>query len=1208
MTWLKDIIDPKGRNWEEFYRNRYQHDKRVRSTHGVNCTGSCSWMVHVKDGLIVWEMQATDYPGLAKGIPPYEPRGCQRGISTSWYVYSPLRVKYPYLRGALFDLWRSARSRHADPVAAWAEIVEDETSRRRYQQARGKGGFRRAAWSEVLEIIAASTIYTIKKYGPDRVLGFSPIPAMSMLSFAGGSRFLQLLGGVNLSFYDWYCDLPTASPEVWGEQTDVAESADWYHSKYIVAMGSNLSMTRTPDVHYVAQGRTNGSKLVVLSPDFSMTSKYADWWIPLNAGQDGAFWMAANHVILSEFHTARQTPYFLDYLKRYTDSPFLIELEEDGAGAYTPGRLLSAARLGRYDGVENGAAKFLVWDEQSDGARMPLGTMGFRWQEKKGEWNLQMKDGLDGAEIRPNLTLLDRHEQVVQVSFPEFAEERIARRGVPVRTVETAGGTIRVATIYDLLLARFGVSRGLQGDYPRDYDDSDASFTPAWQEKYTGIDRATVIQFAREWASIAEKTEGKCCIIIGAGVNHWYHANLAYRAGITALMLCGCVGRNGGGLNHYVGQEKLAPVAPWATIAGALDWVRPPRFQNTPSFHYVHSDQWRYERTADESRMNPAAQRGPITDGHTMDHQVRAVRLGWLPFFPQFNRNPMELVREAQSAGAKTDQEIVAWVVQALKDKKLRFAVEDPDAPENWPRVWFIWRGNALLSSAKGHEYFLKHYLGTHHNIVAPETAGESVKEAEWREPAPEGKLDLVVDLNFRMDSSALYSDIVLPAATWYEKDDLSTTDMHSYIHPLQAAVPPCWESKSDWEIFKAIAEKVSDLARTHLPEPVRDLVAVPLQHDSPAEMAQPRIRDWSKGECEAIPGKTMPALAVVERDYVNLYHRFISFGPQAREKGIGVHGLSWGIEDSYDEFLRTFPTVQWEGQKYPSLAEAVDAANIILRLAPETDGEAAARAFKAEEKKVGLPLGDLAEGNRGIRTTFHDLTHHPRRLLNSPCWSGLTNDGRTYSAYCLNVEKLVPWRTLTGRQHFYLDHEGYIAFGEHLPTYKPKADPSSVQDLVVSRREGKTIMLNYLTPHGKWGIHTTYGDNHRMLTLSRGCHPIWLNDLDAAEIEVDDNDMVEAYNDHGVVVTRAVVSARLPRGMAILYHAPERTIAVPKSPLRGYRRAGGHNSLNRARLKPTLMMGGYGQFSYGFNYWGPIGTNRDTFILVRKMPGEVRW
>lgn len=365
-NWIKEIDSPTERKWEEFYRNRFQHDRRVRTTHGVNCTGSCSWEVFVKDGIVTWELQATDYPRLEEGLPPYEPRGCQRGISYSWYLYSPIRVKYPYGRGALIDLWREAKAVHPDPVEAWDILVSDPEKRSAIQQARGKGGFRRMRWPEALEIIAASVIYTIKKYGPDRILGFSPIPAMSQISYAAGSRFLSLLGGIVMSFYDWYCDLPPASPEVWGEQT----------------------------------------------------------------------------------------------------------------------------------------------------------------------------------------------------------------------------------------------------------------------------------------------------------------------------------------------QEQ------------ALE--------------------------------------------HT-------------------------------------------------------------------------------------------------HEVI-------------YRPDAPQGKLDLIVDLNFRMDTSALYSDIILPAATWYEKNDLNTTDMHSFINPMQAAVPPAWESKSDWEIFKEIAKKVSELAKIHLSEPVKDVVMLPLQHDTADELAQPEIKDWKLEEIDPILGKTMPKFRVTEQ------------------------------------------------------------------------------------------------------------------------------------------------------------------------------------------------------------------------------------------------------------------------------------------------------------------------------------------------------
>jgi nitrate reductase / nitrite oxidoreductase, alpha subunit len=1197
VSWIKDIVDPQARSWEEFYRNRWQHDKVVRSTHGVNCTGGCSWNIHVKEGIVTWEMQALDYPAIDPSLPPYEPRGCQRGISFSWYLYSPIRVKHPYVRGVLIDAWRAARRKHEDPVDAWASIQADAKTRAAYQHARGKGGFRRASWDELLELIAASTVHTIKTHGPDRVTGFSPIPAMSMLSYAAGSRFLQLLGGVNLSFYDWYCDLPPASPEIWGEQTDVAESADWYNSKFLAVMGANLNMTRTPDCHFAAEARHNGSKMVVFAPDFNQVAKYADQWIPIHAGQDGAFWMAVNHVLLKERHHDRPTPAFLDYVTRTSDAPFLVELT-GGEEGRRPGQLLRADRLARYRDQENGAWKFLVWDRNAGAPRMPGGSVGHRWQSQQGHWNLKLEDPLDGAPLAPELSFLSTHDGIAEVRFHDFAAGREVVRGVPFRWVETARGQVAVTTIYDLLFAEFGVSRGLAGEYPADYD-AEGTYTPAWQEKHTGIDRATVIQFAREWASTAEKSGGRCSIIIGAGINHWYHNNLIYRAGIVALMLTGCVGKNGGGLNHYVGQEKLAPVAPWAAIAFARDWSGPPRLMNGPSWHYMHSDQWRHDPGHDAYGSNPA---DPLVQAHTADHEVRAVRNGWLPFYPQFPENPIELTRRAAAEGAKSHSEIEQAVARRIAARDLKLAVEDVDAPACWPRVWFIWRGNAIMSSAKGHEYFLRHYLGTHSNAIAPELAEGRVHETTWLKEAPRGKMDLIVDLNFRMDTSALYSDIVLPAATWYEKADLNSTDLHSFIHPLSEAVPPAWESRSDWDIFRAVAKETSRLAKRHLPEPVKDLVATPLQHDTIDELAQPEMRDWAKGECAYVPGKTGPRLTVVERDYTRLHDKFVTLGPKVRSDGLGAHGVKYQCGDFYDEMIVDGPSVMVDGQQVPLIDTAERACGAVLKLAPETNGELAYRAYQFMEKKTGVPLADLAEGARAVRTDYKGLQAQPRRLLNSPIWSGLTTDGRAYSAFTYNIERNVPWRTLTGRQQFYLDHPGYLLFGEHLPTYKPSPLPAAYGDLEKSQAVGPTKVLNYLTPHGKWHIHSTYGDTHRMMTLSRGCEPFWMNDQDAGDIGITDNDWVEVHNDNGVVVTRACVSARIPRGACIIYHSPERTLNVPRSPIRDGRRAGGHNSLTRTRLKPVLMVGGYAQFTYHFNYWGPTGVNRDTFVMVRRL------
>ena len=1196
--WIRDKEAPAERKWEEFYRNRFQHDKRVRTTHGVNCTGSCSWEVFVKDGIVTWELQATDYPQLEDGLPPYEPRGCQRGISFSWYLYSPIRVKYPYGRGALIDLYRQAKAVHGDPVDAWASIMDDPEKRKRIQTARGKGGFRRMSWDEALEIASASVVHTTKEHGPDRVIGFSPIPAMSQISYAAGSRFLSLLGGVVMSFYDWYCDLPPASPEIWGEQTDVHESADWYNSRFVAVMGANLNMTRTPDCHFISEVRHAGAKLTVFSPDFSQVAKYADWWIPSNPGQDTAFWMAVNHVILKESYVDREVPYFRDYVKQYTDMPFLVEL--DGS---RPGSCLRAGRVGEYRGSENSDWKLLWWDRISGRPRMPQGTIGYRWaKEDKGKWNLSPVDGLNGEALDPELSFLESNDGTVEIEFDNFAGGGTVRRGVPIRYVETDRGRVAVTTVFDLMVAQFGVDRGLDGDYAADFNDPEGLYTPAWQEQFTGIHRDTVIRFARDWVDNAEKTNGKNMIIIGAGANHWYHNNLLYRSGIVALMLTGCVGVNGGGLGHYVGQEKLVNQASWGAIAFGGDWGVAPRHQNTPSFHYVHSDQWRYERGYSDYDTLPE---NATTDDHTIDHQVRAVHRGWLPFYPQFKQNSLELVKEAQASGATTDEEIISYVVEGLKSRAVEFAIDDPDAPENWPRTWFIWRGNAIGTSAKGHEYFMRHYLGTHSTAVAGELAGETVSEINFRADAPIGKFDLVVDLNFRMDTSALYSDIVLPAATWYEKDDLNSTDMHSYINPMQAAVPPSWESKSDWLIFRLVAAKVAELSAAHFPEPVKDVVMLPLQHDTPDELAQPEPLDWFKGEVEAIPGKTMPKFRVVERDYKNLYEKMVSLGRGVEKNGVNAHGLTIPVADAYQELTERQPrdihVAALNGRPYPSLEQDREVCEAILHLDPASNGELAHRAFEAEEEKTGLSLTHLSEGQRSTRIRFSDLVSQPRRVLTTPTWSGKINHGRAYSPFTLNVEELIPWRTLTGRQHFYLDHANYLDWGEHLPTYKPRPDHTMLSETEFSANEAQGRMLNYITPHGKWSIHSTYSENIRMKTLSRGGYPVWLNDKEAAEMGISDNDWVELFNDNGVFVQRCITSARIPKGTVFVYHATERTVGIPISPLRK-KRAGMNNSLTRTRLKPVLMSGGYAQFTYAFNYWGPTGVNRDTFVYVRRI------
>lgn len=361
-------VHKKGGRSDSFYRDRWAYDKVVRSTHGVNCTGSCSWKVYVKDGIITWEAQQTDYPSVGPDRPEYEPRGCPRGASFSWYTYSPTRVRYPYIRGVLLEMYRQAKAQYGDPVLAWASIVQDEEKSRTYKRARGKGGFVRANWDEAVEMVAAAHTYIIKRWGPDRIAGFSPIPAMSMVSHASGARYHSLIGGCMLSFYDWYADLPPASPQVYGDQTDVRESGDWWDAGYLMLWGSNVPLTRTPDAHWMVEARYRGQKVVVMSPDYSEATKFADEWVPVAPGTDAALGMALGHVVLKEFFAERRVPFFDEYNRTYNDSPFLITLDE-----HTPGCTGRARTSLRAMSAGNWPSRPTPCSSRSSGTRTPTG-------------------------------------------------------------------------------------------------------------------------------------------------------------------------------------------------------------------------------------------------------------------------------------------------------------------------------------------------------------------------------------------------------------------------------------------------------------------------------------------------------------------------------------------------------------------------------------------------------------------------------------------------------------------------------------------------------------------------------------------------------------------------------------------------------------------------------------------------------------------
>jgi nitrate reductase alpha subunit len=627
------------RGWETLYREKFTWDRVARSTHSANCTGSCSWKVYVKDGVMLREEQAADYPKINDDLPDYNPRGCNKGACFVEYVYGAQRVKYPLIR-----------------------VGE-----------RGEGKWRRASWDEALEQIAEKLIDNIYNYGPDTNSFFTVIPAMSPVSFASGVRMAHYLGGVVCSFYDWYCDLPPGQPITWGVQTDTCETADWFNSKYIVLWGSNINATRIPDAHFAWEARYNGAKIAAISPDYNCSAIHCDQYLRIKPGMDSVLAMAVCRYLID--NDMIDVP----YIKEQTDLPLLVRKDNK--------KFLRASDMGQAG--EEAESSFYIWDNATNELQLVPGTMG----NKTGSLLLEgLKPELNGS---------------WSVSL-------------------ASGEVVEVTTVFENLKVEL----------------SQDQYSLAGAAEKCGIPVNEVEHFAKEFGE-----KHPSMIIHGAGTNHWYHNDLFNRSMILIMAITGNVGVNGGGFNHYVGQEKIWPEHGFKTLSFP-EGGKKQRFQNTTIWTYCHS-----------LMQDPHLTNGKKIESYILD----SVKKGWMPLYP---KNDWENISEDQMH----------------------------DLPRK-PRSLFVWRAN-YLNQAKGNEALLK---------------------SLWQD------LDLIVDVNYRMDTTALYSDIVLPASSYYEKTDLNSTDCHSFIHPFSKVLDPLFESKTDWDIFGELSKKIAEVAKAKGLSPFMD-------------------------------------------------------------------------------------------------------------------------------------------------------------------------------------------------------------------------------------------------------------------------------------------------------------------------------------------------------------------------------------------------
>ncbi|NVO12420.1 MAG: molybdopterin-dependent oxidoreductase [Rhodoplanes sp.] len=534
--------------------------------------------------------------------------------------------------------------------------------------ARGEGKWRRASWDEALGIIATKILDTIRDHAVDCISVYSPVPAVAPVSFSAGHRFANLTGAHVHTFFDWYGDHPTGQTQTCGVQGDTAETADWFNAKLVMLWGSSPAVTRIPDAHFLSEAALNGTRVVSITPDYNPSTIKADTWIHPKPGTDTALALGFAHVII------RDKLVDLANVKEQTDLPYLVRSDNK--------RFLREA-----DVVEGGSpAKFYIWDAKTKKAVIA-----------KGCWGEEPPGG------RPALQppFLGRNT----LTFPDgtiaLGDLDPALEGSFKVTLKD-GKSVDVKPVYALYAERI----------LRDY-------TPKKVSEITGVAEKTIVDVAKAYGSVKP-----AMIVSGGGTNHWYWSDIEIRAFHLLSSLTGNEGKNGGGVNHYIGQWK--PVAAPGVLA--LSFPLTParqRFAQTTIWTYVHADAYDAMETVGID---------------TRKYLRASLEQRMMPIFPREGRDP---------------------------------------------KVFIVYRGN-FLNQAKGQKYVLQNL---------------------WP------KLDLIVNLNLRMDSMALYSDIVLPAAHWYEKLDLNMTEEHTFINMTEPATPPMHESKHDWDVFALLAKKVQDLA-----------------------------------------------------------------------------------------------------------------------------------------------------------------------------------------------------------------------------------------------------------------------------------------------------------------------------------------------------------------------------------------------------------
>ncbi|OGK84809.1 MAG: molybdopterin oxidoreductase [Candidatus Rokubacteria bacterium GWC2_70_16] len=539
-----------NRDWERIYRDIFRHDRTFTFLCAPNDTHNCLLRGFVKNNVLVrieptyGYGKATDLSGN-RASARWDPRCCQKGLVLGRRLYGDRRVKGAFVRKGFKEWvergfprdpgtgrapaeltkrgWDSfVRLPYAEAYALHARALDNIA--RTYNAEQGKRYLLAQGYDPAMVDVAGGAGVRVMKFrggmgklGITRIIGTYRAGNMMALldSHVRGVGPDKAVGGTAWDSYSWHTDLPPGHPMVTGDQTSDWELFAAEHANLIIVWGMNWITTKMPDSHWLTEARLKGTKVVVLTVEYSATANKGDEVIVIRPGTDPAFALGLASVIVSEKR------YDADFVKRFTDLPRLI----------------------RMDNLQPLLAKDVFPGHK---------------ESELANWVGILKPG---QRVEP--TPLQNGMLIPEAMRGEFADFVMwdARAGKPVAVSRDHVGEH---------FARTGIDPALEGAFEVPLADGSRvqarttfdltrqylteTMTPEAVSKITWAPVPAIVSLARQIAA----NPGKTLFPVGMGPNQFFNNDLKDRGIFLVAALTGNIGRPGGNVGSYAGNYRTS--------------------------------------------------------------------------------------------------------------------------------------------------------------------------------------------------------------------------------------------------------------------------------------------------------------------------------------------------------------------------------------------------------------------------------------------------------------------------------------------------------------------------------------------------------------------------------------------------------------------------------------------------------------------------